>query len=181
VTVRARGPLTLPEGGVFPGTRAELAEAEEISRVADAIATDQRRRDIEAICCLWRTGDVIRGLRDRVPAGTWRYTLNALARHLNVSAASLDDAVRVAQAFPEKERETLLRRFEEARAELLPSHVIVIARVAARRRACCIDMLLRRAHTVQELRTYLRLSCSETVPESTNKTGPRMDGRRIDV
>lgn len=159
-------------------TAIERERAEEISRLADRIATDQRHRDSDAIRCLWRTGDVVRSLRDGVRTGAWRCSLDALACRLNVSVASLDDALRVAHAFPEKDRERLLRRFEEARAALMPSHLVVLARVTARQRARGIDILLSQTHSVRELRACLRRPFSGMASESIDKTIVTLDEGR---
>jgi hypothetical protein len=73
-----------------------------------------------------------------------------------VHPASLYEAVRASDAFPEGHREALLLRFEAAGATLTLSHVIELARFPPRQRAKGIAFLLISRRSIRALRSRLR-------------------------
>jgi hypothetical protein len=145
--------------------------------VVETIAREQRYRNFEALRSLWRIGDALLGLQRLARARSWRHTLEECARCLGVAAASLDDALRAARAFPPMDRDVLLRSFEEARAAITQSHVVELARVAPRPRARGIEELLRAPHSTRDLRCKLRVLLRETISESTGPSYARLDKR----
>jgi hypothetical protein len=73
-----------------------------------------------------------------------------------MSVGALDEAVRAAEAFDEAARRSLRRRSERSATELLPSHVIELARAKPISRARALVVLTRKALSVRELRLHLR-------------------------
>lgn len=125
--------------------------------LADVILAEQRARAFEAIRSLWRTGDAVLALRERVDDGAWRRAVAWCASRADLHPASIDAAARAAAAFRVEERSELIARFEAAGAHLMASHVIELARVAPTRRARGIDCLLRKPHSIRQLRACLRV------------------------
>ncbi len=124
-------------------------------RVAGAILRERRLQLFEAIRVLWRTGDQLSHLRRAVQSGQWRNELGRCAALIDLHPASLYDALRASDAFPPSTREAMLQRFERASAPLTASHVIELARVTPSRRLKGIEILLSKALSVRELRSYL--------------------------
>jgi hypothetical protein len=148
-----------------------------------AVRQEHQRRLSEATGALWRTGDVVRGLRLASTHGTWRRTLGAFAAVVGVSSARLDDAARSSSAFPIGQREALLDAFGRMGVTLTPSHVIELARASPTDRALGIEALRSSYMSTRLLRRYLkdkkkedRADCA-TVAQSTEAKRASMDKR----
>lgn len=169
----ARGEGVIREGRPMQGTN----QKEGFARVVDLIAREQRNRGFEAVRSLWRTGDALTVLREIAGPQNWRRALHECARSVGVTPASLDEAIRAARAFPEGQREALLRHFEDAHATLTPSHAIELARVTPRQRARGIEALLCTPHSIRQLRCKLRMASGETVSESERRNDSCLDNQ----
>ena len=138
------------------GPKGAIDAKPDLERVVAFIIKERRRRSFDAIRSLWRIGDSLRQLKAITSKGNWRRVLEECATRVGMHSASLHEAARTAEAFGAAERGTLRRRFERARAELTPSHVVELARASVRQRARGIEALLRRTYSTRELRTFLR-------------------------
>jgi hypothetical protein len=127
-----------------------------LQSAAKTIRREHRRKSYEATLSLWRIGDIVVSLRAAADQGDWRRTLEALAGAVGVGPAMLDEAARVSSAFPEPERLSLLRRFDDAEVPLKPSQIIQLARAAPAKRRRGIELLLFKPYSVRELRSGLR-------------------------
>lgn len=128
----------------------------ELERLVTLIVEERRRRTLAALRALWRIGDGVRRFKRVIGRGDWSRTIERCAARVGMHAASLEEAAHAADVFRPAERRALRERFERAGAELTPSHVLELARAPPRERARGVEALLRKRHSIRELRSYLR-------------------------
>jgi hypothetical protein len=135
---------------------AEMFDDDSISKTAHVIEAERRERTAAAVRALWFTGDALRELRQRVGHGAWRRSARRCAQLVGVHVATLDDALRAAEAFSLPERDALMKTFAESPVVLTPSHVMELARLPKRHRREAIAYLLAAPQTNRQLRAYIR-------------------------
>lgn len=133
-----------------------MFEDDSIRKTANVIEAERRERSHGAIRTLWFTGDSLRELRQHVGYGAWRRSLRRCAQLVGVHMATLDDALRAAEAFSLPERDALLNTFAHSLVVLTPSHVVELARLPKRRRRDAIAHLVAAPKTNRQLRAYIR-------------------------
>lgn len=133
-----------------------MLEDDSICKTAHVIEAERRERSLAAVRALWFTGDALRELRQRVGHGAWRRSARRCAELVGVHVATLDDALRAADAFSLPERDALLKAFADSPVVLTPSHVMELARLPKRHRRDAIAHLLATPQTNRQLRAYIR-------------------------